>query len=401
MGAPPKKTKVNIGTMRRAVLLLLTTAMPPPASVVVRAAPRSSSGGGVAPPPPSSPSSSGPTTSGAPLRFASPLQCYTIFDRSFSSSPDLVPPRRRFLPRFRAGLVAERAAREALAEEQRRGIVAHPYDDDDDGDDGGIEGSGGESGWAEASAGADERRRKVAEARVEAAHDAAVRVYDERVAAAASSPGRGVAAPAAPGDGGGFQFVGVVNDGRAAPRGNDGGASSSPVTWYARRRPRGSKWNVRLVHVNRDAVLRDLFVRGRVDVFGRYVNEGTASSSGATSSAAADDAGDDAAAARPRVTARYAVRERSWRTLWNFSPRRALASSSGSFWRERRVTPGLYTDGSTVYESVYRYRDGKNGMKPVAKLGSFLSSTGIGQEEKMRIVERLKGGDEPDLVVEK
>ena len=389
MGTTPPKTKINIGTMRGVVvLLLLTTAM-----VVVRAAPRSSSGGGVAPPPPSSSGS----TSGSPLRFASPLQSYTIFDRSVAASPDLVPPRRKFLPRFRAGLVAEKAAREVLAEEQRRGIVA-PTDDEYDGVDGG--------GWAEASAAADERRRKAAEARVEAAHDAAVKAYDERRVSAASSSGRrGLVAPTATTTGGDdgekFQFVGVVNDGRAAsaPRGDDGDDGVAPVTWYARKRPKGSRWNVRLVHVNRDAVLRDLFVGGKVDVYGRYVNEGPPASSSGEAFAAADAEG--AAPARPSVTARYAIRERSWRTMWNFSPRRMLTAPSGSFWRERRVTPGLYTDGSTVYESVYRYRDGRNGMKPVAKLGTFLSSTGIGQEEKMRIVERLKGGDEPDLVVEK
>ena len=56
-----------------------------------------------------------------------------------------------------------------------------------------------------------------------------------------------------------------------------------------------------------------------------------------------------------------------------------------------------------MYESVYRYRDGKNGMKPVAKLSNYLSSpsTGSGIEEKLRAVERLKGGDAPDVVVEK
>ncbi|KAL3797608.1 hypothetical protein ACHAW5_003327 [Stephanodiscus triporus] len=367
----PSKAKVAIGTMRGVFLLLLTTTLPPAAVVVVLAAPRSSTSSSAGAPPP--PSGSSP---GAPLRFASPLQSYTVFDREALTSPDLVSPRRRFLPRFRAGLVAERAAREALAEEQRRGVVAPPDDDDVD--------DGGGGGWAEASAAADERRRKAAEARVEAAHDAAVRAYDERVAAAV---GVAPSSSSSSTDGKKFQFVGVVNDGRASGK-NEGGAA---VTWYARRRPRGSKWNVRLVHVNRDAVLRDLFVGGKVDVYAKYANEGLD----------AADASSVEDTARPSVKARYAIRERSWRTLWNFSPRRMFVVPSGSFWRERRVTPGLYTDGTTVYESVYRYRDGRNGMKPVAKLGSFLSSPGIGQEEKIRIVERLKGGDEPDLVVEK
>ncbi|KAL3815602.1 hypothetical protein ACHAXA_007134 [Cyclostephanos tholiformis] len=380
----PSMTKVANGKVRGILLLLLTYA--------VIAAPRSSSSGGGGAPPPTSGSSSN-----APLRFVSPLQSYTIFDKSALSSYDLASPRRKFLPRFRAGLIAEKAAREALLEEQRRGIVPHADDVDE-------VGGGGGGGWAEASAAADERRRRASEARIEAAYDAAVASYDRRVAAAVGS---GSTSTTPDDRGGRLQFVGVVNDGRAAPRGKDLGGGA--VTWYARRRPRGSKWNVRLVHVNRDAVLRDLFVGGKVDVFGKYVNEGpmtTTTTSGHGVEAAAFAVADASAsstedAARPRVKAHYAIRERSWRTMWNFSPRRMLTTPSGSFWRERRVTPGLYTDGSTVYESVYRFRDGKNGMKPVAKLGSFLSSPAIGQEEKMRILERLKGRDEPDLVVEK
>ena len=392
MMGDPSTTNVANRKIRVVLLLLLTS--------TVVAAPRSSSSGGGAPP-----STSG-SSSSAPLRFVSPLQSYTVFDKSALSSYDLASPRRKFLPRFRAGLVAEKAAREALLEEQRRGIVTQADDDVDDG--AGAGGGGG--GWAEASAAADERRRKASEARIEVAYDAAVASYDERIAASVASKSSSTIADR----GGRLQFVGVVNDGSAPPprggRDGDDGAGGGAVTWYARRRPRGSKWNVRLVHVNRDAVLRDLFVGGKVDLYGKYVNESptTTPSSGGEAEAAfaAADASSSSSsgvedAPRPHVKGHYAIRERSWRTMWNFSPRRMITTSSGSFWRERRLTPGLYTDGSTVYESVYRFRDGKNGMKPIAKLGNFLSSPAIGQEEKMRIVERLKEGDEPDLVVEK
>ena len=154
-----------------------------------------------------------------------------------------------------------------------------------------------------------------------------------------------------------------------------------------RKRPKGSKWNVRLVHVYRDAVLRDLFVKGKVDVFDKYISEGAKEDAAFS---AADASGEDNAAGgkggidggggatKPYVKAMYAIKEHSWRTLWNFSPRRMFTTSSGSFWRERRILPGLYTDGTTVYESVYRYRDGRNGMKPVARLNKFLSSQGLG-----------------------
>jgi len=41
------------------------------------------------------------------------------------------------------------------------------------------------------------------------------------------------------------------------------------------------------------------------------------------------------------------------------------------YWRERRIRPGIYTDGLNVYESTFRYVEGKNGMK---KLGLDLTS---------------------------
>ena len=325
----------------------------------------------------SAPAATSISGSTKPLHFSSPIQSFTLFDKSALSSPDYASPRRKFLPRFRAGLVAERRAREALMEEQRRGML--------DFDDGQAEAGNG-AGWAEASAAADERKKKAMEERVEAAFDAAVKEYDERIAAkkrvshASSSSGK-------------YQFVGVVNNGT-------GNTKNNAVTWFARKKPKNSKWNVRLVHVNRDAVLRDLFVKGKVDIYGKYVNEGLDKAA----FEAADKSGeaiDERVAMKPCVKAQYSIKERSWKTLWNFSPKRMLTLPSGSFWRERRIDSGLYTDGTTVYEAVYRYRDGKNGMKPVTKLSNFLSSPGLGNEEKMRIVERLKGGDAPDVVVEK
>lgn len=286
-------------------------------------------------------------------------------------------------------------------EEQRRGVG---LDDEDDGDDGLSMDSDGSSGssWAEASAAADDRKKKAIEKRVEAAYDAAVRGYDGRVASRKSMSATTSPATASSSSNGKYQFVGVVHDGK----GSSMKKNNANVTWYARKKPKNSKWNVRLVHVNRDAVLRDLFVKGKVDVYGKYVNEGLMDKA---AFAAAETSGQDVVEGgeretpgmKPSVKAQYTIKERSWKTLWNFSPRRMFTTPSGSFWRERRINPGLYTDGTTVYESVYRYRDGKNGMKPVSKLSNFLASPRLGHEEKMRVVERLKGGDGPDVVVEK
>ena len=311
-----------------------------------------------------------------PLQFSSAIQSYTIFDKSVVTSPEYASPRRKFLPRFRTGLTAERRARDAILEEERRGLLQ----DDDSLSSGGS--------WAEASAAADEKKKTAIEKRVEAAHDAAVSAYDRRVAAKKSASAVKATSNSQ------YQFVGVVNDGMG---------SKNKVTWYARKKPTNSKWSVRLVHVNRDAVLRDLFVKGKVDIYGKYTNEGLDKAA----FAAADNGGDAVTDAdekpgmKPLVKGNYYVKERSWKNLWNFSPKRMFTSPSGSFWRERRISPGLYTDGTNVFETVYRYRDGKNGLKPVAKLSDFLSSPGLGYEEKMKVVQRLKGGEEPDLVVEK
>ena len=86
-----------------------------------------------------------------PLQFSSAIQSYTIFDKSALTSPEHASPRRKFLPRFRTGLTAERRAREIILDEERRGLL---QDDD---------GTASSGSWAEASAAADERKKKTLE----------------------------------------------------------------------------------------------------------------------------------------------------------------------------------------------------------------------------------------------
>ena len=61
----------------------------------------------------------------------------------------------------------------------------------------------------------------------------------------------------------------------------------------------------------------------------------------------------------------------------------------------------LYTDGRTVYESTYRYRDGRNGMKRLSTLEQFMLSenTNLSDKEKQRIRNKLQTAA-PDLVLE-
>lgn len=69
------------------------------------------------------------------------------------------------------------------------------------------------------------------------------------------------------------------------------------------------------------------------------------------------------------------------------------------YWRERRLRPGLYTDGNMVYEASYRYRDGRNGMHRLSSFQQFMSSKAFSQKKKSEISKRLKG-DAPDVVLE-
>jgi hypothetical protein len=59
----------------------------------------------------------------------------------------------------------------------------------------------------------------------------------------------------------------------------------------------------------------------------------------------------------------------------------------------------MYTDGSMVYESSYRYRDGRNGMHRLSSFDKYLSSKAIDQSQKAKILQRLKQ-DAPDVVLE-
>lgn len=69
------------------------------------------------------------------------------------------------------------------------------------------------------------------------------------------------------------------------------------------------------------------------------------------------------------------------------------------FWRERRLRPGLYTDGDTVYEASYRYSDGRNGMHRKSSLDQYLNSPNVPDRQKKQLLDRLDK-DSPDLVLE-
>mmetsp|Transcript_22460 Transcript_22460/g.53017 ORF Transcript_22460/g.53017 Transcript_22460/m.53017 type:complete len:337 (+) Transcript_22460:157-1167(+) len=313
------------------------------------------------------------------LRFASPLQSLTIPDpevlekvpdSSLPADSEEVPkiqramctPRKQFLKRFTQGLRAEKTAREKLA----LGMVSV--------EDEAFDASGKD--WVNRAKTADEKRRRKENAYVESAHDAAVAKYDAALAKSTEYPQN-------PNK---YQFVGLV----------DRNNKEKPVSWHARPKPENSKWSVRLVHVNKDTIIKDLFDRGKIDIFAKYTNTGR--------QVETVEKGEDGTTVTkktniPIVTTKYEVRERSLKNLYNFSIKHFFTDSSGAYWRERRLRPGMYTDGESVYETSYRYRDGRNGMHRVGSLQQFLASSSVDTKEKDKILKKLKEAA-PDIVLE-
>jgi len=191
-----------------------------------------------------------------------------------------------------------------------------------------------------------------------------------------------------------------------------------------------------MIHVNKDAIIKDLFDRGKIDIFAKYTNSGRTSTTTDVEKQRQIEAEDKETTTTPSsgssgttktkeglvpiVTTKYEARERSWKTLWNFSPKHFFTDPSGSYWRERRLHSSdswwssdsfgssrsssggqLYTDGENVYESSYRYRDGRNGMHFVSTLSQFLvsSNTGVTTKQKKGLLKKLKSKS-PDIVVE-
>lgn len=287
------------------------------------------------------------------LKILSPLQSLTFFQED--ETAETTTPRDDFLPKFQAGLTTETKTREQLA--RRREMLTND------------EISAGSDGWGKEM---EERERD----RSEKEEEIVDKAWDHVTAPFQKTPDTSAVSSS----GSKYQFVGVIQP----PN------SEKKVKWYARKRLTGSKWNVRMLHVNKDAIVRDMFTSGKVDIMGKYVNTGKS----------ADEVKEgEQPSLRPLIKGEYSVKPRTPWNLWNFSPKHFFTDSSGAFWRERRLPSGLYTDGRLVYESSYRYTDGKNGMKPISKLDALLKSKAIKSDVKKNLLTRLKTGA-PDIVIE-
>jgi len=223
------------------------------------------------------------------LEIAIPLQALTIWDpeaKEAVAESGGATFRSRFLPRFRAGLQAEADARRKLAMAEQQLSDDNKMAQQPSAAVGSSQTSTSQKNWAKQAATAERQQALVRERLIEQAYDEAVAAQMEAQQANQSSQRKNANK---------FQFVGVVNS--YSPTADSNNNKKPPITWYARPKPATAKWSVRLVHVNREAVLKDLYNRGKIDVFGRYENTGER----------------DPKTGQPIVTGHYRVRERSWK----------------------------------------------------------------------------------------
>jgi len=290
-------------------------------------------------------------------RVVSPLKSFTLFDEKQELS---ISPRERHLMKRRVGIQAETRVREK-AEKKYTSFIASEK----------KKGVGWHTSVAAYKVKSEERTNTIAKK----AYDKAVKKMEASLNKMGEHKIKERNAKSSK-----YQFVGVVDK-----------REKNKVKWYARKKYRGTKWSLRLVHVDQAAIIKDLHTKGKADIFAKY-------SKGDKLIRTTEDGKKEIINTIP-VKAEYSVRERSWKTLWNFSLKHFFTDSSGMYWRERRLRPGIYTDGESVFETTYHYGEGRNGIKQIQKLNQFLEDETVSIETKQKALMCIKK-PKPDLVIE-
>jgi hypothetical protein len=209
------------------------------------------------------------------LQIVTPLQALTIPDGGFDTVD--LSRRQAFLERFRAGVEAEMKVLD-----RKKNLY---YD-----------GSTAITAGVSAAAGLDFLSDKEAERAFEMATSNVAAQQETRRKLQTNGFGGG----------GGrqkqqqYQFVGVIqpagdSSSTTSSTGGGGGGAAATISWYARPKPKDARWSMRLVHVNREAVIKHLFDQGKVDIYGKYQTVV------------------DAETGERKVESKYTVTPRSWR----------------------------------------------------------------------------------------
>ncbi|GMI09809.1 hypothetical protein TrVE_jg7400 [Triparma verrucosa] len=169
-----------------------------------------------------------------------------------------------------------------------------------------------------------------------------------------------------------YQFCGLLNE------------KTGSVKWYARKSPAKKTFKLRLISVDKRALLRDMLLQKKLDVDVQYKNTGRV----------------DGETGKFLVEPIYEPRGRNlWTVIKGCSDLGRVLRRPPASNRERRLRDGLYTDGSRVYSAGYDYSSGKNFMRNRGSLLEWCRTGKINSKEKNRLIEKVKTGT-PDVVRE-
>jgi len=315
--------------------------------------------------------------------FAPGLRSLTIYDSESPSAAGNPSRREIFLKKLKAGLEAEQPVREAFAarraaleeeaiKKSKASKRKNAYMDEEQ----------WEEQLYEATRELDDEEEKAAEAAFDAGFKS-VKTEDINMRSIKTNPIKLKNE---------YQYVGLINSPKAVRKGVKTSSESAQkpifgehVQWYAQKKKKNSNWSLRIIHVDRSAILHHHFQQGKLDFYGRYKNMGRRKNESGV----------------VEVEAIYSARPRSPFALWNVNPVKIFTDRSGHKERERRIPCGIYTDGEKVYEASYDYHYGRNGMKLLSNnLTNFLKKTSLlSQEEKKKCEESLTKRS-PDVVIE-
>jgi hypothetical protein len=251
------------------------------------------------------------------VQIASPLQSLTIWDDDVKNDEKSIPTLRQlFLEKFRLGLLAEKQSRDELVRTNQLQSTAVL--------DGTIDPNS--PNWINTVLYKEQKQIYDNEKFIESAYDNAIdkaskeykqqqiqsrlRRIQKRKSLSKNQRQK-------------YQFVGVINNkkiGKVKSTDKEGQHvqnQQQPITWYAREKPIDSTWTVRLVHVNRRSIIKDLFDNGKIDIFASYKNLGpsTSSSTTATASTSSENqvSSTSSTSLQPKVVAEYSVRKKTWK----------------------------------------------------------------------------------------
>lgn len=69
------------------------------------------------------------------------------------------------------------------------------------------------------------------------------------------------------------------------------------------------------------------------------------------------------------------------------------------YWHNQQLQPGIYKEGTQVFESSYHYKDRRNSMRRNRTLTQFMQDPSVDKHTKDKIMKKIQK-EHPDIVLE-